>query len=66
MTRNKCDIKILSCEALVTKAFTCRPSKFGRMLEQGTATIRRELNLFKFLKKMREIEATLYCITTFE
>ena len=33
MTKNKCDIKVLSFEALITKAFTCRPSKFGRMLE---------------------------------
>lgn len=49
MNKNPCDIKVLSCEALIVKAFTCRPSKFGRMLEQGTASIRRELNLFKFL-----------------
>jgi len=66
MNHNCCDIKVLSFEALITKMFTCRPSKFGRILEQGTAMIRRELNLFKFLKKMREIEATLYSITTFE
>jgi len=49
MNKNPCDIKILSFEALVMKLFACRPSKFGRILEQGTASIRRELNLFKFL-----------------
>lgn len=33
LTKNCCDIKILSFEALIVKVFTCRPSKFGRLLE---------------------------------
>ena len=66
LTQNECSLAVLNFEALVTKIFTCRHSKFGRILEQGTTHIRRELDLFNFLKQQRQIMATLDCITTFE
>jgi hypothetical protein len=51
ITKSSCDLILLNLEALVRKIFTCRTSKFGMILNQGRSQIRRELNLFRFLKK---------------
>lgn len=56
----------LNFEALMSQALTCRPSKFGRIIEQGTRQMRSELDLFSFLKKMKELTATIDAVTTFE
>ena len=44
----------------------CGTTKFGRALSQGKAQMRRELNLFNFLRKQRQTAATLLAITTHE
>lgn len=66
ITQNPCSLAVLNFEALISQIFTCRHSKFGRILEQGTHCIRKELDLFNFLKKMKEIQATMEAVTTFE
>ena len=44
----------------------CRSNNFFRSFEQGKAIVRRELDLFYYLKHQRLIQATLLAITTHE
>lgn len=63
LTKGKCDLWLLNAEALIKMVFTCRTSKFGKIFNQGRSQIRRELNLFHFLKTQREVQATFNAIT---
>jgi hypothetical protein len=65
VTSGACQLCLLNTEAGIKKILTCQTNKFGRILNQGRSQIRRELNLFTFLKQQREIQATLDAIVPF-
>lgn len=55
-------LKLLCCKAFCC----CRDTRFSKVVNQGRGTIRRELDLFHFLKNQRQFEATLNALTTYD
>lgn len=66
ITKKPWDLFVLNLEHFVSRLCTCRDSKFGRIIGQGTRSIRRELDIFRWLKTQREVQATIDTLTTFE
>lgn len=54
ITQKCCSLCLLIFEKFIAR-LCCINSKFGRIVNQGSRTIKRELNLFNFLKNQREI-----------
>jgi hypothetical protein len=57
---------LLNVEAAIMRVFTCKDNSWALILNQGRSQIRRELNLFNFLKQQREIAQTFEAVAPFE
>lgn len=54
----------LNIQSLIKRCFTCSGTRYGKILQQGQRSIKRDLNLMNFLKKQRELQAAMWALTT--
>ena len=67
LPRNSCILCYYHVTEFMTRVMCCcRSNNFFRSIAQGKAIVRRELDLFYYLKHQRLIQATLLAITTHE
>ena len=64
LSNSVCDKVILGLESSI-KWCTCKRTKFSRIVHEGMDQIRRDLDIFNHLRKLRLIQATVNALTTF-
>ena len=65
MTNNRCDSIMMIFESIL-RVFTCGMNRWSKVIKGGVDQIKGELDIYNYMQKLRLIQTTLNCMTTFQ